>query len=44
MGSYEGMSGVSEQTIDVINYCLLMADKLGVDPKEIVLKKLVNIK
>ncbi len=31
---------VCEELADVFNYCFLMADKLGVDPKEIVLKKL----
>lgn len=31
---------VSEELADIINYCLLLADKLGVDPKEIVLDKM----
>ena len=31
---------VKEELADVINYCLLMADKLGVDPKQIVLAKM----
>ena len=31
---------VKEELADVINYCLLMADKLGVDPKQIVLDKI----
>ena len=31
---------VKEELADVINYCLLMADKLGVDPKRIVLEKM----
>ena len=31
---------VCEELADVFTYCILMADKLGVDPKEIVLKKL----
>ena len=31
---------VKEELADVINYCLLMADKLGVDPKQIVLDKM----
>ncbi len=31
---------VCEELADVFNYCFLMADKLCVDPKEIVLKKL----
>ena len=29
MGSYEGMSGVSEQTIDVINYCFARVTNTG---------------
>ncbi len=36
---------VEEELADVLNYCLLLADKLGVDPAEIVKKKLaVNAK
>jgi len=31
---------VKEELADVINYCLLMADKLGVDAKQIVLDKM----
>lgn len=31
---------VKEELADVINYCLLMADKLGVDPRQIVLDKI----
>ena len=31
---------VNEELADVFTYCIMMADKLGVDPKEIVLKKL----
>lgn len=31
---------VCEELADVFTYCLMMADKLGVDPKEIILKKL----
>ena len=31
---------VKEELADVINYCLLMAYKLGVDPKQIVLDKM----
>ena len=31
---------VKEELADIINYCLLMADKLGVDPKQIVLDKI----
>lgn len=31
---------VSEELADVFTYCIMMADKLGVNPEEIVLKKL----
>ena len=31
---------VKEELADVINYCILMADKLGVSPKQIVLDKM----
>ena len=31
---------VSEELADVFTYCIMMADKLGVDPTEIILKKL----
>ena len=31
---------VKEELADVLNYCIQMANKLGVDPKEIILKKL----
>ena len=31
---------VCEELADVINYCLLMANKLNVDPKKIVLDKM----
>ena len=31
---------VCEELADVFTYCFMMSDKLGVDPKEIVLKKL----
>ena len=31
---------VSEELADVFTYCLMMADKLDVDPKDIILKKL----
>ncbi|MBR6505922.1 nucleotide pyrophosphohydrolase [Candidatus Saccharibacteria bacterium] len=34
------MDDVCEELADVFNYCFQMADKLGVDPEEIVLKKL----
>ena len=31
---------VCEELADVFTYCIMMANKLGVDPEEIVLKKL----
>ena len=31
---------VCEELADVFTYCIMMADKLGVDPTEIILKKL----
>lgn len=31
---------VCEELADVFTYCIMMADKLGVEPKEIILKKL----
>ncbi len=31
---------VKSELADIINYCLLMANKLGVDPKQIVLDKM----
>lgn len=31
---------VCEELADVFSYCIMMAEKLGVDPKEIILKKL----
>ena len=31
---------VKNELADVLNYCLLMADKIGVDPKQIVLDKM----
>ena len=31
---------VCDELADVFNYCFLMADKLGVNPKEIILNKL----
>lgn len=32
--------GVADELADVLTYCLLLADRLGVDPDEIVLSKL----
>ena len=34
------LSAVEEELADVLNYCLLLADKLGLDPAEIVKRKL----
>lgn len=34
------LQAVSEELADVTNYCIVMADKLGLDLKEIVLAKL----
>lgn len=31
---------VKEELADVMNYCLLMANKIGVDPKQIILNKM----
>ena len=31
---------VCEELADVFTYCIMMSDKLGVNPKEIILKKL----
>ena len=31
---------VCEELADVFTYCIMMAEKLGVDPKEIILKKM----
>ena len=33
---------VCEKLADVFTYCIMMADKLNVDPEEIILKKLVK--
>ena len=33
---------VKDELADVLNYCLLMANKLGVDPNQIVLDKLIK--
>lgn len=39
-GSSASRDGVVEELADVLTYCVLMADRLGVDPDEIVLSKL----
>lgn len=43
-GQYENHEGVVEELADVLTYALLLADRLGVDPEEIVLKKLEQTK
>ena len=35
---------VCDELADVFSYCIMMADKLGVNPKEIILKKLEKTK
>jgi dCTP diphosphatase len=35
---------VRDELADVLTYCLLLADKYGLDPEEIVLSKLENTK
>ena len=35
---------VCEELADVFTYCIMMADKLSVDPEEIILKKLEKTK
>lgn len=34
------VDGVTEELADVLTYCLLLADRLGLDPEQIVLDKL----
>ena len=38
------LDSASKELADVLTYCLLLADKLGLDPLELVLKKLVETK
>jgi dCTP diphosphatase len=38
-GDYK-KEAVCEELADVMNYCLLLADRIGVDPEEIIRKKL----
>ena len=38
-GDYD-KEAVCEELADVVNYCMVMADQLGVDLEEIILKKL----
>ena len=39
-GNDYDVTEVSEELADVLNYCIQMANKLGVDPKQIVLDKM----
>jgi NTP pyrophosphatase (non-canonical NTP hydrolase) len=41
-GSPTNMQDVQDELADVLTYCLLLADKLGLDPNEIVLEKLAK--
>ena len=41
-GSPANMQDVQDELADVLTYCLLLADKLGLDPNEIVLEKLAK--
>ncbi|MDH6536923.1 nucleotide pyrophosphohydrolase [Aurantimicrobium minutum] len=41
-GSPANLKNVQDELADVLTYCLLLADKLGMDPNEIVLEKLAK--
>jgi NTP pyrophosphatase (non-canonical NTP hydrolase) len=41
-GNPANMQDVQDELADVLTYCLLLADKLGLDPIEIVLEKLAK--
>lgn len=41
-GSPANVENVQDELADVMTYCLLLADKLGMDPNEIVLEKLAK--
>ena len=41
-GSPANVENVQDELADVLTYCLLLADKLGMDPNEIVLEKLAK--
>ncbi|MEG0029223.1 MAG: MazG-like family protein, partial [Aurantimicrobium sp.] len=41
-GSPANLENVQDELADVLTYCLLLADKLGMDPNEIVLEKLAK--
>lgn len=38
-GEYD-RKAVSEEIADVMNYCVMLADKIGIDPKETMLAKI----
>ena len=40
--SEANLKQVQDELADVLTYCLLLADKLGMDPNEIVLEKLAK--
>ncbi len=40
--SFADEASIRGELADVLTYCLLLADKLGVDPEEIVLEKLAT--
>ncbi|MDH6532357.1 dCTP diphosphatase [Aurantimicrobium minutum] len=41
-GNPANLENVQDELADVLTYCLLLADKLGMDPYEIVLEKLAK--
>lgn len=41
-GNPANLENVQDELADVLTYCLLLADKLGMDPNEIVLEKLAK--
>ena len=41
-GSPANLENVQDELADVLTYCLLLADTLGMDPNEIVLEKLAK--
>ncbi len=43
-GNKYNLDEVCDELADVFNYCFQMADKLGVDPKEIILNKMEKTK
>ena len=41
-GNPANLDNLQDELADVLTYCLLLADKLGMDPNEIVLEKLAK--